>query len=526
MSKIKSLQSLCLVIVALTIGIFFCVNEANASTDLPLGHWAYDALEDLVLLGVTDLIGLSTRPMSRVAVARKIAGIIKEIQDEELKFSVLRDEAAIDRAETMLYALMDEFEDELTRLGVDVVIKEDKSFKVVSLRLFDTMRKELKYTLFSESTIKQISLENERGWVLEEEANTRISIGSWISIEDVLGLRVEPVFYGSKDKNNITLDEAFISANYANICAGVGRTSMWWGPGHHGTMLLSNNVRPLYLAKIGSTSPFRLPYLGELGLWNISFFTAKLIEENNRNIEEPYLSGLKLEYSPHKRLNLGFTHTVMWGGEGARDVSFTDFLDMFFAKLGGGADEDENHLMSFTGEWAVPGLNEILPVADGALLYCEIGAEDERNGLPDAIGGLVGIRLIDIFASEGLDFITEYARTDDTWYTHYAYRNGYDSRGNILGHHVGTDGDDIFVSITKKFGKNFNAGLTFDAERHGLTKSVVEKKYEAGIDIKYQVLENAFLNAEYEFEYFDAYQNTSGQTAKNHILAIGGEIEF
>jgi len=507
----------------------FCIcltQNAYATTDLPLGHWIYEALEKLAILGVTDVIGLHTRPLSRVAVAHRIAGIIEDVQNEKLTFSALRDEVAMDKSEDLLYKLMDEFEGELAGMGVEVVMKTDEPLRRVSFKLFDQIRKEVIYTNFDDSTKKSIKLENRRGWESNDGINGRVSLDSWISLKDYIGLRAESAYYGSKDKSKLTLDEAFLKTAIYNIEGGVGRTSMWWGPGRHGAMLLSNNTRPLYTANITNQRPFALPYLEKLGLWNVNFFTSKFINEESRAIKEPYLSGLRVEYSPHRRLSLGLNHTVMWGGEGVPHVSAVDLLDMFFSKLGGGAGEPENHLVSFTGEWAVPALNTVIPLASGALIYCEIGAEDEDRGMPSRVGGLGGVRITDLLMMEDLDLIFEYAKTDSSWYTHSVYLNGYTHRGNVLGHHLGTDGDDIFVGLSKDFGELFNAGIWFDGERHGLSSAIVERKYEGGVNFTYRYFKNVILQANYELEYFQGYGHVSKQTTKNHIVTLGGRLDF
>ena len=513
--------------ISITMILFFCfAEECYSTTDLPMRHWAYEALEELAMLGMTDLIGLSTRPMSRMAVAHRTAAMVKKIQNEELHFSLLKDEMAINKAESLLYKLMDEFEDELISLDVDVVLKETELKKLFLFKLVDQIEKEMIYARLSESSTPNIKLDNRKGWVLEEGFNGRIGLQSRMSFKNMLGLSAEPVFYVSKDKTNITLDQAFLKLAYANVESGIGRTSLWWGPGRHGSLLISDNTRPLYLANVGSQKPFRVPYLEKIGLWNVNFFTAKLIEENNRAIKEPYLSGLKVEFSPHRRLNLGAGHTVMWGGEGVPDVSFADFLDMFFAKLGGGADEPENHIISFTGEWAVPGLNKFFPLADGMLLYCEVGAEDESGGLPTNLGVLAGFHMIDVLTIENLNFTLEYAKTDSAWYGHYKYLNGYTSRGNILGHHMGPDADDFHINLSKALSEQMRIDLMFDIERHGLSKSVVERKYEGGVSFEYRYQDNIAFKAGYEMEYFDGYNNVSGDTTENHVISLGGRLEF
>ena len=517
------------VIISLTITllIIFCfTHESYPDTDIPLEHWIYDALEDLALLGLTDIIGLNTRPISRLTAAYRVAAMIEDVQNDGLEFSILRDEKAMNKAEDLLYKLMDELEMELIKLDVEVVFREDKPPKPITHKLFEGLKLELLYGKLDDCNAKSVRLDNKRGWNLREGINGRASFRSWANWENILDVSVEPVFYGSKDKNSITLDEAFIEAAYKNVELGAGRTSLWWGPGHHGALLISNNTRPLYLAKIGNVNPFRIPYLEKLGLWNINFFTAKLFGEESRPVKEPYLSGLRVEFSPHKRLNLGATHTIMWGGEGAGHVSATDFLDMFLSKLGGGGDEPENHLISFTGEWAVPGLNALIPLASGALLYCEVGAEDEDGGLPSHIGGLGGVKIVDLFMAEDLSFVAEYAKTDSVWYTHYLYQDGYTSGGNMLGHHVGSDGDDFFVCLAKDLGEQFKLDLRFDFERHGLSRSVIEKRYQGGVGFEYKYLENLNICAGYEIRYYDGFNNVAKKTVKDHLISFGGKINF
>jgi len=486
----------------------------------------YDGLEDLAMMGMTEIIGLNTRPISRMAAAHRIVNMIEDVQDEKLNFSILRDEKAVERAERLLYRLMDEFEQELVLLGVDVVLREDRPPKKITHEYVEHFEAEFIYAGFDDSNTKSVKLDNRRGWTVGEEANGRVSARSWINFMNTIDLSAEPAIYISKDQSKITLDEAFAGASYKNIECGIGRTSMWWSPGRHGAMLLSNNTRPLYLAKAGNTRPFRLPYIEELGLWNINFFTSKLKDEESGVVKEPYLSGVRVEFSPHKRLNFGGTHTIMWGGEGARDVSFTDFLDMFFTKLGGGADEDENHLISFTAEWTVPGVNAVFPVADGALVYLEIGAEDESNGVPSHIGGLGGVKVIDLFLVEGLDAVLEYAKTDNVWYKHHLYTDGYSFRDYTLGHHVGSGGDDIFISLHRQFERFLSINAWLDVERHGLEQSVIEKRYEAGADLTFRYMDFADVTVEYTFQYYDEFDNVIGQTTKNHIVSLSGKMEF
>jgi len=526
LQSVTPLKKIFICITILAFAFLSFPQKTFSDVDIALDSWVYKVLEDLAMLGMTEVIGLYTRPMSRMAVAKRISRMIDKVQDGKLTFSIIRDQAAMDKAEDLLYRLMDEFKEELEGLGVDVVMKEGERQKLFSHRMFEKIDFEAIYGAFDSESTKSINLENRRGWELEEEINGRVGFRSWAKLSDILSVSAEPAFYGSKDKAKVTLDEAFVEASLWNIEVGAGRTSMWWGPGREGSLLLSNNTRPLYLAKAGNVSPFRIPYLENLGLWNINFFTAKFINEKDRDVKEPYFSGLKVEYSPHNRLNLEATHTIMWGGEGVPHVSATDLLDMFVSKMGGGAEEPENHIVSVACEWAVPYANEFISLGNGILLYGEVGGEDEANGLLTHLGGLGGIRIMDLAMIKDLDLVIEYAQTGEIWYTHHKYRDGYASDDLILGHHMGGDSDDILINLSKKFGEQFEVDLRFDAERHGLSQSVTKRKYEGRIDFKLYYTETLTLDLSYEIEYFDQFRNASNQTAKNHIFSVGGRMEF
>ena len=88
-------------------------SAVEASVNLPLHHWAYEAIERLTALGVIDRAMVVPKPYSRKQAAKYVARAIERIRADQVPLDgreVL--------AEPLLDRLMQEFRSELMDLGV------------------------------------------------------------------------------------------------------------------------------------------------------------------------------------------------------------------------------------------------------------------------------------------------------------------------------------------------------------------------------------------------------------------------
>ena len=100
--------------VALLAGLLLLTaTPAPASVNLPLHHWAYEAIERLTALGIIDRAMVVPKPYSRKQAARYVARAIERIRADEVD----RDGREV-LAEPLLVRLMKFFEPELTEMGV------------------------------------------------------------------------------------------------------------------------------------------------------------------------------------------------------------------------------------------------------------------------------------------------------------------------------------------------------------------------------------------------------------------------
>ena len=144
-----------------------------------------------------------------------------------------------------------------------------------------------------------------RGWVELTDALALSAQPKVVSNEKVLGIGAN-----ANDKH-VWFQELNAKLSVFNIAFEVGRGSLWWGPGYHGSLLLTDHAFPLDMVRVGSDEPFQLPWILEpLGDWKVNSFLARL--ERDRDFPRANVFGLRLSYLPKSWLELGFTRLTQF----------------------------------------------------------------------------------------------------------------------------------------------------------------------------------------------------------------------
>ena len=152
--------------------------------------------------------------------------------------------------------------------------------------------------------------------------------GAWK--KSFLDVRLKASLADKSDHPNdktLRFDESYIASNLGRWKFTVGRQSRWWGPGWDGSLILSNNARPIpsisvenVLSKPGKNS-FKILKL--LGHSKLHMFVGQL--ESDRGVPDAKLIGTRFTFKPFKSLELGLHRTIQWGGEG-QEEGFSDFF--------------------------------------------------------------------------------------------------------------------------------------------------------------------------------------------------------
>lgn len=327
----------------------------------------------------------------------------------------------------------------------------------------------------------------------------------------------------------LRLHRGYVKINIANFETQVGRDSLWWGPGYHGALLMSNNAHPFDMIKLSNPEPVLLPWIfSYLGPTKFNLIFAQLHDQRT-GIERanPCLYGLRLNIKPHPYLELGVSHVNIFGGAGRRDLSATDIAKILYSNTNrDGQKTDSNAEVAIDLALTIPNVKKYIFFAEGLKLYGEWGAED--TGMPpDRRAGLGGLALLKPFGLERAVIRGEYAKISPgsvpgCWYVHDSYPMRYDNR--IFGHHAGTDSDDIFVEWSQDVEK-FSYKLSYDRERSGIgSQNYEQTKNQYGIEFGYLFNNNFKVTMQYAYEDIKNLGYVQDLCRKNHF--IGTTINF
>ena len=245
------------------------------------------------------------------------------------------------------------------------------------------------------------------------------------------------------------VEETSIRLGFPQATLEAGRFSLWWGPGRHGALIFTTQAEPLWGGRIRNPRPIPLGWWFRfLGLLQYDLFVSRL--EGNRPIPHSILSGMRLAVKPAPWLEIGASRAMHFGGEG-RDESLSTYLSILFGQReSAGNTSIGNSLASIDAKVRIP--FRFQPV----VLYMEGAGEDLAIGnlgpFPSKWAFSSGIFLPTIGRNARWDFRAEFATnqirgTGPAWYVHGTSGNGYAHRyrGQILGHHMGTDARDLFL---------------------------------------------------------------------------------
>lgn len=536
-------------LVILSVTYYLLITSKNvfgyASADVPIRHWAYEAVEKLAIAGLLSISGIESKPLTRVQFAYKIKEAIDNIENERLPRQLGLDREYEEYLQNFLYKLIDEFRDELISIGVSVVQIKPQSQsginRFLDVNLFWPVEVEHRYGSFD--TVKDVLLENENGLRISEGYNLRARSESWLNILKLISLSARVSVKATKNETEVYLDEAGVSLSLFNTIISAQRSAMWWGPGYHGAMLMSNNARPLELVRIKNVRPFALPgQLKHIGRFEINFFISKLGKD--RKIPEPNIIGLRIDYAPLPYLNLGASRVIIAGGKGRPKPHLRDYWKMFMARSKDEFSEgqikrtDTDQLASLDIAFMLP-MSPSNPLLSGLKAYFEWSGEDRFSFWENESPGLlIGLFLTDLFRDEGTDIRIEYAKNKPAWYNHGIYNasgtaTAYTYKGEIIGHHMGGDADDLFFRISKHlpflstpYFDAVEVGAQIDFERHKLSLPQQEKKTEVVFDVVCSHSNDISISFRYELERYKNYNLVTGSTAKNHIVLLEGTFRF
>jgi hypothetical protein len=328
-----------------------------------------------------------------------------------------------------------------------------------------------------------------------------------------------------------------VAAGYLKLTAWnmellVGRDRLWWGPGLNGSLILSANAPPLDQVRVGTAEPVLLPWIGEwVGPIKAVFFLAQL--EEDREDPRAKLAGMRVTVSPVSVLELGMSRAVMFDGRRRPRLEVENYPRAIFYPAAGDdrlreAKFRNNSLFAIDADLRLPNVDRYFFPARDLRLYGEFGWDDtccNSNFIPsrEAISGLVGTHLLGVFGREGLEARAEYARSSVQSFRHDQFSDGYVTRGDVISHFIGTEGDAYLARVTNYLGPRTMLGLELTRAVVGPTaagfRGAKERRTGGAIDVSHRW--DAFaVFAQYQVLDVRNRHFRPGADALEHLLRI------
>ncbi|WP_447974967.1 capsule assembly Wzi family protein [Nitrospira sp. Kam-Ns4a] len=522
---------------------------ALASVNLPLHHWAYEAIERLTAMGIIDRAMVVAKPYSRKLAAKYVARALERIRAGDVAA-----DGTEAQAEPLLDRLLQEFRPELVSLGAVPAPSTAARNGVVRVGA----RVQIEGDAFFVGGGQTVRLrENRMGQYYANGEQVQSDLRGWVELGELLAVSMDPKYISNvralgigatANDKNVYFQELNAKLTLFNIAVQVGRGSNWWGPGYRGTLLLSDHAFPLDMVQVGSDEPFKLPWVFKsLGEWRIHTFLTQL--ERNRDFPRAKVFGLRISYLPVDWLEVGLTRLTQFDGRGRNQSFPRTVIDAYTNPPNQPGDQDVNEESLIDFRARIPHVDYVVPFPAGFQFYGELGSEDKWSQFPLPSRGafLVGAYIPQVFRGDTLDFRVEYADTDierrrhpelaNIWYNNGTYVSGMRFRGYPLGHWMGTDATDLFVRATRSLTETVRVGLNFELSERGRGFPVHEKKVEGGMDVTWWVSQHVQFTITYarqrirnpgQITGITPFVETfaSGVVANNHLLWTNLAIEF
>jgi hypothetical protein len=377
-----------------------------------------------------------------------------------------------------------------------------------------------------------VSFQNEQGRQFHQGSNLYLSNRSVARVAERLVLAAEPELSYVENRNfpdddrdlNGTFQELAASLRLGPLEVTAGRMPLWWGPGRHGALLLTNNARPFDLVKLSTAGPQLLPgFLGYLGLLQGEVFVTRL--ERNRAVARPFLAGARLSSRLNPYLEIGASRTAQFGGAG-RPVDAGTIWKVITARTENEEDGDPgNQLASIDVRLIVPWAVQPFEI------YGEIGGEDEADYFFAKEAFVAGIYLPRIGPCNLLEFTFEMADMSrgsppGDWYRNRNYPDGYTYHRRIIGHHAGTDGMDLFHELRIHAARDLVAVISYDYEEHFRLSGVEERLHQIRIGLEKKVGRGFWIWAFYQHGRWRNFRRVPGDDEEGHAVSVGGMWRF
>jgi hypothetical protein len=161
------------------------------------------------------------------------------------------------------------------------------------------------------------------------------------------------------DGDEVRLDGSYFAGKFGNWIVTAGAQDRWWGSGWEGSLILSNNARPVPAIALDRavSEPFETKWLSWIGPWRLTTFMGYM-DDDRGDHDNPLLFGMRVSARPLDGLEISLERTAQWCGDG-RSCTWDDFWNLWSGNDNAGEnvdpeDEPGNQLAGWDIRWASP----------------------------------------------------------------------------------------------------------------------------------------------------------------------------
>jgi hypothetical protein len=237
---------------------------------------------------------------------------------------------------------------------------------------------------------------------------------------------------------------------------------------------------------------------------------------------------MRMTIMPVPYLELGASRVAMFGGSG-RPVDWQTFRDAVSGRNENEPEGAGDQLASVDGRLTVPW--KVQPFQ----LYGEVGGEDMAGGFFSRDAYLAGAYFPRLGPFGLLDLRVEFADTDLTrrrmgydrvWYTHGTYTAGYTYDGRIIGHHAGTDAQDLYAELGIYARDDLRLWAAADRERRELSLESPEQVTDYSLGAEWSPWVRLTVNASVTREQTGNFGFVAGRDRTGYRIFLGMTWEF
>jgi hypothetical protein len=521
------------------LSLFCSISLANELVNLNLHHEVYAFIKRLKAKNLIGNRQYNTQPLMR----REATEALIEISEKHLSGQI--ELTNIEEKHLRRYQWLFGDEIELLRPGLLPPAKKKHTIAVQSENYrvdFDLMAKQ------------EIALART---VSEKQQNTSITsvdfafsakLGEHLGIASILHDRIllgsgsynpyeNEVSYELKDESRtLNAMEGYAILDLPWLSLQWGIDDIWWGPGWHGALMISDNSAPKDTLKLsGIYGPLKFTYL------------TSILREDPPENQPKYMSAHRLEFFPHRGISIGLNEVMIFADR--YELRYLNPFIIFYTLQT--EDFKNNGLL---------GVDLDITLIPSVEFYAEVMVDDFQTpeggdafrAWNSKYGILTGAYWADPFGVGNTDVRFEYAFVNQYAYTHRYEITRYTHQDFVIGHWMGTDADDVWIDIEHWFTDKLRVSLTYERERQGegdvrkrhpldppeleqtieppeyweFLSGVTESTHSVSLGLSFNSIGRYSAGARYTYSQIRNVENEPGVDGKEHQLLITGDYRF